>query len=104
MWCRLRRHHMEEKRVCEGSLRSSRGSAPAPRENLTKTATILWRTTMTQHWGLRCWFCTASAALSTGLLIAVVSMGLVACGYNGSDQGRTSSTQSPAQVTHSPAK
>jgi hypothetical protein len=59
---------------------------------------------MTQHWGLRRWFRTTSAALSTGLLMAVVSVGLAACGYNGSDQGRTSSTQSPAQVTHSQAQ
>ncbi len=56
---------------------------------------------MTQHWGLQRWFRTTSVALSTGLLIAVVSVGLAACGYNGSDQGSISSTQSLAQVIHS---
>jgi hypothetical protein len=66
---------------------------------------------MTQHWGLRRWFRTTSAALGTRFLIAVVSVGLAACGYNGSDQGSLSSTQSSSQVidtqpqvTHSQAQ
>jgi hypothetical protein len=56
---------------------------------------------VTQHRGLRRWFRTTSAALGTGFLIAVVSVGLAACGYDGSDQGSISSTQSPAQVIDS---
>ena len=54
---------------------------------------------MTQHWGFRRGFCTTSAALSIGLLIAVVSAGLAACGYNGSNPGSSPSTQPQAQVT-----
>ncbi len=46
---------------------------------------------MTQHCGLRHW----SVALITGLLIALASAGLAACGYNGS----TPSTQPQSQVT-----
>jgi len=58
---------------------------------------------MTQHWGLQRWFRTSSAALGTGLLIALVSAGLAACGYN-ADQGSIASTQSVAQVIHSQAQ
>ncbi len=58
---------------------------------------------MTQHWGFRRWFCTTSAALGTGFLIALVSVGLAACGYN-ADQGSISSSQSLAQVIHSQAQ
>ncbi len=61
---------------------------------------LLGRAIMTQHRGLRRWFRTTSVALSTGLLIAVVSVGLTACGYN-ANQGSISSTQSPAQVIDS---
>src|SRR5216684_3064467 len=45
---------------------------------------------MTQHCGLRHW----SVALITGLLIALASAGLAACGYNGS----TPSTQPQSQL------
>jgi len=48
---------------------------------------------MTHHWRLRRWLCTIIAALSIGLLIALVSAGLAACGYSGSNEGSTSSTQ-----------
>jgi len=58
---------------------------------------------MTQHWGLRRWFRTTSVALSTGFLIALVSVGLAACGYN-ADQGSIPSTQFLAQVLHSQAQ
>lgn len=54
---------------------------------------------MTQHWGLRRWFCRAPALLSIGLLIALASIGLAACGYNGSNPGSSPSTQPQAQVT-----
>jgi hypothetical protein len=59
---------------------------------------------MSQHCGLRCWLRTIAAALNIGLLIALVSTGLAACGYSGSNQGSTPSTQSQpqAQVTHPP--
>ena len=62
---------------------------------------------MTQHWGFRRWFCGTSAALSTGLLIAVVIVGLAACGYyQGSNQGSTPpiSTQSQTQTTQTPVQ
>ena len=61
---------------------------------------------MTHHWRLRRWLCTIIAALSIGLLIALVSTGLAACGYSGSNEGSTSSTQHQpqAQVTHLPAQ
>ena len=57
---------------------------------------------MTQLWGLRHGFCTTSAVLSIGLLMAVVSAGLAACGYyQSSNQGSTPpiSIQSQTQTT-----
>ena len=47
---------------------------------------------------------TAFAALSIGLMMMLASVGLAACGYSGSNQGSTPSTQSQpqAQVTHPP--
>ena len=61
---------------------------------------------MTHHWRLRRWLCTIIAALSIGLLITLVSAGLAACGYSGSNEGSTSSTehQPQAQVTHLPTQ
>jgi hypothetical protein len=59
---------------------------------------------MTEHWGLRRRLCRAPALLSIGLLIALVSVGLAACGYQGSNPGSSPSTQPQAQVTHSPTQ
>jgi hypothetical protein len=61
---------------------------------------------MTHHRRLHRWFSTAIAALSIGLLIALVSTALAACGYSGSNQGNTPSTQSQpqTQATQIPAQ
>ena len=47
---------------------------------------------------------TAFAALGIGLMMALAGVGLAACGYSGSNQSSTPSTQSQpqAQVTHPP--
>jgi hypothetical protein len=57
---------------------------------------------MSHHCRLHHWFSTTSAALSIGLLIALVSTGLAACGYNAS--GTSSTRSQPAQATHLPAQ
>ena len=49
---------------------------------------------MTHHYRLRCW----SVALTTGILIAFASAGLVACGYNSSTQSSASLTQPQPQL------
>lgn len=54
---------------------------------------------MTEHWGFRHWMYRASALLSIGLLLALASIGLAACGYSGSNPGSAPSTQPQAQVT-----
>ena len=59
---------------------------------------------MTQHWELRRWLSIITTALSTGLLIALASTALAACGYNSSNQNSPSSTQSQPQATHPPVK
>lgn len=53
---------------------------------------------MTEHWGFRRWMCRAPALVSIGLLLALVSIGLAACGYSGSNPGSSPSTQPQAQV------
>ncbi len=52
---------------------------------------------VTRYWGLQQW----SVVLATGLLIALASTGLAACGYNGSPQSSTPSTQPQTQGTRS---
>jgi hypothetical protein len=46
----------------------------------------------------------AFAVLSIGLMMALASVGLAACGYAGAQQGNAPSTHPPAQVTHPPVK
>jgi hypothetical protein len=57
-----------------------------------------------RYWGHRPRLSTTSVVLAIGLLIALASTGLAACGYSGSNQGSTPSPQSrpQAQVTHPP--
>lgn len=59
---------------------------------------------MTLHWRLHRWLSMTIVALSIGLLIALVSTGLAACGNSGSNQGNTPSTQPKTQVTQLPAE
>jgi hypothetical protein len=56
------------------------------------------------HRRLHRWSSKTIVALSIGLLIALVSTGLAACGNRGSTQGNTSSTQPKTQVTQHPAQ
>jgi hypothetical protein len=55
---------------------------------------------MAQLWGLRRWLSTSAASRNVGLLIALAIVGVTACGYSGSYQGSTPSTQPSAQVIH----
>lgn len=58
---------------------------------------------MIHHWRLRRRAGMPVAVLSIGLLVALVSTGLAACGYNGSTQGGAPS-QPTTQATHLPAQ
>lgn len=55
---------------------------------------------MTHHYGLRRW----SVVFTSGLVIALAGAGLVACGYNGSAQSSSPSTQPQSQVTSPPTR
>ena len=59
---------------------------------------------MTLHCRLQRWSCRTIVALSIGILVAVVSTGLAACGSRSSNQVNTSSTQPKTQVAQLPVQ